>query len=242
MFSRREIPEFTSTLTKWEAFGAIIYMPVHLGLLPLVMSSLLLQGVVDSANANFICYAVGAAYMLLVLGRFLRREFDPLCDAPFRVAGEIASGYLLMLCFNLCVNMLLGLISGAGLETPLDNPNNQAVFDLAGENFGMVSAMTIFLAPIVEELMFRGGVFGVLRRYNRAAAYVASMLLFSVYHVWSYAMYEPSAWIYVIQYLPISWLLCRCYERCNTIWASIFLHMLINGISMQALQMLGEML
>ena len=71
---------------------------------------------------------------------------------------------------------------------------------------------------------------------------MASMLLFSVYHVWSYAMYEPSAWIYVIQYLPISWLLCRCYERCNTIWASIFLHMLINGISMQALQMLGEML
>ncbi len=242
MFPTRKIPEFTSHPTKWEAFAAIIYMPVHLGLLPLIMRILLLQGHVDSVNANFICYAVGTAYMLLTLGRFLRREFDPLCSAPFNVASEIALSYLLMLCFNMGVNLILGALSGAGLEAALDNPNNQAVFALADENFGKISAMTIFLAPIVEELMFRGGVFGVLRRYNRRAAYIASMLLFSVYHVWSYAIHEPAAWIYVIQYLPISWLLCRCYERCNTIWASIFLHMLINGISMQALQMLGEML
>lgn len=242
MFSKREIPNFTSSLTKWEAFAAIIYMPVHLGLLPLILSSLLLQGVLNSVNANFLCYAVGTVYMLLALGRFLRREFDPLCDAPLKVASEIAVSYLLMMCFNMCVNLFLGALSGAGFEAVLDNPNNQAVFAMADESFGVVSAMTIFLAPIVEELMFRGGVFGVLRRYNRIAAYAASMILFSVYHVWSYAMHQPAAWIYVIQYLPISWLLCRCYERCKTIWASIFLHMLINGISMQALQMLGEML
>ena len=150
MFSKREIPNFTSSLTKWEAFSAIIYMPVHLGLLPLILSSLLLQGVLNSVNANFLCYAVGTVYMLLALGRFLRREFDPLCDAPLKVASEIAVSYLLMMCFNMCVNLFLGALSGAGFEAALDNPNNQAVFAMADESFGVVSAMTIFLAPIVD--------------------------------------------------------------------------------------------
>lgn len=242
MFLKRQIPEFTSRLTNWESFAALVYLPVHLGLLPLVMGILLAAGRIDSTDANLVCYCIGAVYMLLTLGRFLRRDFDPLWEGPLFVAREIAACYIMMLGFNLIVNLLLGLVSGAGMDSVLENPNNQAVYALAEGNFGKISAMTVFMAPIVEELMFRAGIFGFLRRYNRTAAYVASMLLFSVYHVWSYALQEPTAWIYVIQYLPVSWLLCRCYERCNTIWASIFLHMLINSISMQALEMLGQML
>ncbi len=44
------------------------------------------------------------------------------------------------------------------------------------------------------------------------------MILFSVYHIWAYAISDASYWIYVIQYLPVAFLLCRCYERCNSIW------------------------
>ena len=241
MFPKAKAVEFTSRTTRWETVAAIGYLPIHLGLMPLIAQVLLIKGLVDVSMANFVCYAVGALFMLLCLGRFLRRDFDPLCDRLLGCALEIVSCYFLMMCFNLIVNLLLGFLSGADLAA-LENPNNQAVFSMADESFGMISAMTIFLAPIVEECMFRAGVFGALRRYNRTAAYIASMLLFSVYHVWSYAIYEPSAWIFVLQYLPVSWLLCRCYERCNSIWGSIFLHMLINGISMQAMQMLGELM
>jgi len=46
----------------------------------------------------------------------------------------------------------------------------------------------------------------------------------------------------IFQYLPISYLLCRIYERTSSIWASIFLHMLINGVSIKALTMLEELL
>ena len=40
----------------------------------------------------------------------------------------------------------------------------------------------------------------------------------------------------------MTYLLCRCYERSNSIWGSIMLHMLINFISLRALTMLQEML
>ena len=45
-----------------------------------------------------------------------------------------------------------------------------------------------------------------------------------------------------IQYIPVSFLLCRVYERTNTIWSSIFFHMLVNWVSMNALKMLEALL
>ena len=69
-----------------------------------------------------------------------------------------------------------------------------------------------------------------------------SMLLFALYHVWAYALESPVYLLYILQYLPISYLLCRCYERTDSIWSSIFLHMLVNAVSIRALRILEELL
>ena len=84
-----------------------------------------------------------------------------------------------------------------------------------------------------------GAVFGGLRPYGRTLAYAVSMLLFSVYHVWGYALQDPVYWIYLLQYLPVSWLLCRCYERCDSIWGSILFHALVNAVSVRVLTALA---
>ena len=115
------------------------------------------------------------------------------------------------------------------------NPNNAAISGMAMDNYGPVAAMAVYMAPIVEELMFRAGIFGQLRKHNRILAYVLSVLCFSVYHVWGFALEEPIYWIYVLQYIPVSYLLCRCYESTDSIWTSIFFHMLVNGVSMKML-------
>lgn len=224
---------FTSRMTKPETAAALLYLPIHIILLPAIANSILENGVAEAARLNLYIYLIGLAYMLILLGRFLRREFDPLCDRFLRCVIEVLTCYCLMLCLNLAAAAVLTAFGGA-----LENPNNEAIIEMADVEFGKISAIAIFLAPIVEELMFRGGIFGFMRRYSRAAAYISSMLLFSLYHVWGYALGNPMYWIYIVQYLPVSYLLCRCYERSNTLWASIFLHMLINGISIRALSML----
>jgi len=117
-----------------------------------------------------------------------------------------------------------------------------AVMEMAGVEYGKTAALAIFLAPLVEEPVFRGAVFGGLYRYGRPLAYGASMLLFSLYHVWGYALQDPVYWVYLLQYLPVSWLLCRCYERCNSIWGSIFFHMTVNAVSISALNALSVLL
>ena len=90
--------------------------------------------------------------------------------------------------------------------------------------------------------MFRAGIFGTLRRYSRWGAYLVATLAFSLYHVWSYALVDPVYWLYFIQYVPVSLLLCRVYERTNSIWGSIFFHMLVNYIAMNALKVLETLL
>ena len=235
---RRKPPEFTSRLSRGETLAALLYLPVHIFLLPLVLVPSAAYLGLDATDLNLILYAVGTVYMLLLLFKFLRRDFDPLWEQPGHCVLEIITNYALMYLANLAVTGIFLLLPWFGQE----NPNNSAVMEMAGQSWGKMSAMAVFLAPIVEECMFRAGIFGTLRRYNRWAAYGVATLAFSLYHVYGYAVTDSTYWLYFIQYIPVSILLCRVYERTNTLWSSIFFHMLVNWVSMNALKMLEELL
>ena len=71
---------FTSRQTHGETIAALLYLPLHVWLLPLLLSSLPEAGGLSVLAINMIVYVTGVLYMLLLLGRFLRRDFDPLCD------------------------------------------------------------------------------------------------------------------------------------------------------------------
>lgn len=235
MQEKNRVP-FTSSMSRWERAAALGYIPVHVYLLPKLLSVVFAGKELNALTANVICYAAATLILFFCLRRFFRREFDAMCDYGHGVLLEVAKSYGVLLLCNMAIGIIL-IIVGQN-----DNPNNAAVFSLAGEDLGKTTAVAVFMAPIAEEAMFRGGVFGLLRRYNRAAAYIGSMLLFSFYHIWSYAISDPAAWLYLLQYLPASFLLARIYEKTNTMWASIFLHMTVNGVSMMAISALGKLL
>ncbi len=237
MNGQTSAPEsFHSHMGRGETAAVLLYLPVHIFLLPTLLFSLPQTAGLPEPTLNLISYAAAFFYMLLAAGRFLRRDFDPLWEHPFYCALQVVIAYGMMLAFNMLLSSLLVLI------LPSENPNNAAVLDMAGLEYGKTAAMAIFLAPVTEELIFRGAVFGGLRRFGRPLAYAVSMLLFALYHVWSFALENPVNWLYLLQYLPVSWLLCRCYERCDSIWGSIFLHMLINFVSLRTLMALSEYL
>ncbi len=232
---KRERPAFTSSQSSLERILALCWLPVHLFVLPRLIWHF--YPTLETSWLNIAVYGTGAVYMLLTQFRFLRRDFDPLCDRPGYMLVEILVSYGAMLLFNMAVSGILLLIVDG-----FDNPNNAAVVDMAQTSGGPVAALAVFLAPIVEELMFRAGLFGGLRRFGRLPAYLICMLLFSLYHVWGFALSDPAAWIYALQYLPVTYLLCRIYERTNSIWGSILLHMVINYIALNALTMLEKLL
>ena len=240
---KKEIREFTSTMTARERIFSLIWFPMHLFLIPRLAMRLLDRGILSDSQANLLVYGIGAVYILLTCFGFLRRDFDPLCDEPLYCIAQIALCYCMMMAFNLCASGILsGIETLVGHSREVSNLNNEAILNLAKTDLSSITAMAVFLAPLTEEVLFRGAVFGGIRKKNRIAAYAVSMLLFAVYHIWGYAMDDPSYWLYMLQYLPAAFLLCRCYERTNSIWCSIFFHMLVNHISMKMLMLLEELL
>lgn len=228
--------EFTSCQSRLERILSLVYLPLHIVLMPSLMLAVLKLSGLPEALLNFVTYALGAAILVIVNRHFLRRDFDRLCDRPGYVILQVIICYGAMLFLNLAVNSVLMLFLG---EAVAENPNNNEVITVAGESMGSMKAAAVFLAPVLEELIFRAGIFGGLRSRSRVTAYIVSMLLFSLYHVLAYAVEEPIYFVYMLQYLPASFLLCRCYEHTDTIWGSIFLHMFINGMSFAALQTAG---
>ncbi len=79
------------------------------------------------------------------------------------------------------------------------------------------------IAPISEELIFRGYIFGVLRRYaGRWWAMVISASVFAAIHA-----HIPSlAGLFVLAVA-----LTLVYEGAGSLWASILMHALFNGIT-----------
>ena len=113
---------FSSTMTARERIAALAYIPVHVYLLPRLLGALPFLRAQDSATINVIYYAVGAAYMLVLLWRFWRREFDALCDYGPAVLLEVLKAYGTLLLCNMAVN--LALLAFRYTE----NPNNAAIF------------------------------------------------------------------------------------------------------------------
>ena len=223
---------FEELMTRREALAAAIYLPVHAVLLPLLLTYLAVLGVISpGVTMNVAWYIIGVGFTLILLGKYLRRSFDALLDRPgqslLALVSGLATDYLLSWAFAL-VLLLFGMTAGS-------TANNDAVAELASEGANRMFAVAVLLAPMVEEPLFRGLLFGTVRRRGRLAAYAVSVLLFCFYHVWQYVLLDWRYLLQMINYIPVSVALCYSYEKSGTIWVPIAFHMLVNAISMSAL-------
>ena len=213
-----------------------IYLFIHVIALPLLIRMYdKAAGGVNPANANLVYYAFGVAFVAAVMLRYLRREFDALMDRLGWCIITALLALLVMYALNTAATLVLML-----LEEVLNNPNNDMVAQLAREDFGAIKALSVFIAPIVEEVLFRGVLFGSLRERSRGWAYVVSVAAFGLYHVWQSAL-AAGDWtmlLYAVQYVPISVVLAWCYERSGSLWTGIFYHMGYNAISFTLLTMM----
>ena len=82
-------------------------------------------------------------------------------------AGVIISSSLSL--YYAPVMLVPGLVMGA-LGLTGDNLNQEAISDMLSQDRGMIIAMTVFLAPLAEETLFRGGLFCGLYRRGRVLA------------------------------------------------------------------------
>ena len=239
MIRKIDIP-FENQMTGTQTVLGWLYLAVHVAALPLLLRLLLRfsPDPIDEATLNLIYYCVGIVFCLTVMLRFLRLGFDRLVENLRLCILTMALALMIDYALSGIAALVLLLIDGA-----VENPNNDAIMELAAENSGTVKAIAIFLAPIVEEILFRGVIFGSIRTRSRLWAYVASVTAFSVYHVWSYAVGggNPALLLYALQYVPVSIVLAWAYERSGSIWTNIFFHMGFNALSFYVLNVVDKL-
>lgn len=111
-------------------------------------------------------------------------------------------------------------------EQQLGFDDPQGIMELA-----MTAVSLVVLPPLVEELVFRGFIYGGLRRALPFfwAALITS-LLFAAGHL-ELGMGTPILWIAGIDTFCLSLVMCFVREKTGSIWPTILMHFIKNGIA-----------
>ncbi len=225
---------FSHPMNKVEAIVGWVYVFVHMFAMSYILVGLnkslfpAMGFTLTGAWLNLLYYAVGFFFLMGFLFHFWRESFADMCGRFWDTVVAVLVGFVAYIALSSLVNFLLTFFL-----TDLVNPNSAAVNTVTRLNPNKMLVIGVLLAPVVEETLFRGVVFGTLRRKNAVLAYAVSTVLFAVYHLWSYFLdgFAPVTLLYLLQYLPAGLVLGWCYEHAGTMWAPVFLHMVINYVS-----------
>ncbi len=225
--------ELTVKLNPSEASWGSRYLLFETLILPQLLAfGVLLLGVeISGAWFNLLYYAINFTATLWIFRRFLLESLRS--AKPGRIvdnaAGLLVVYYLASFAINYCI---------AVAQPDFFNVNDSAIAEEAKNNFLVTALGTIFLVPFAEELLFRGVLFGMLRRKSIVLAYALSAFLFALIHVMGYVGSYPigTLLLCLLQYVPGGLCLAAAYERSDSIFCPILMHMVINTIGILAMR------
>lgn len=226
------ITGFLNTMPTPQRRVGYIYLPFHIIILPLFINMLAtyLPGGLGDTTANIVYYGLGFALCLVCMWKYLRLAFDLLLDNMVtNIMAMLFGGVSYLLLSYLASGVMFAIFGDAQLAS-----NNETISALSSESSREVLALAVFIAPIVEEILFRGVIFGALAQKHRRLAFLVSIALFAFYNVWQLALttMDWTMFVYMIMSIPMGYAMAWVYEKTNCIWVPIFLHMLINMLSM----------
>lgn len=189
----------------------------------------------DGTTSQFAIIFLAETFVVLCLWLLLRKR-----KLPFRQLGfgrPVAKDFWLpVLTAGVYLAALLIVVALLQQFVPgLDVAQEQDIgFDGAT---GFVPLLLVFLAlvvcaPVAEEILFRGFLFGSLRhRSSFVAATVGTSVLFGAAHLMGGEQGASLLWIAGIDTLLLSFALCYLREKTGRLWAPIMLHAMKNGLA-----------
>lgn len=134
--------------------------------------------------------------------------------------GLAPIGYIVHLVLATALTSLMSLFTWFNATETQDT--GFSYFITGGDRFVAMIAL-VFIAPIAEEILMRGWLYGKLRTKLKAPlAILLVSLVFALLH---------GQWNVGVTVFSLSLVLCTLREITGTIWSGIILHMLSNGIA-----------
>lgn len=210
-------------------FGALMVRELNITL-PFALNETVLQTVV-----SVLVYAVAIALAVAVPWFALKQKLtwrDVGLEQTLPRWRDIALAPLAFIVSMIATAVVMGvaasLLPGVDLET-----EQQVGFENLTERYEMLLAFftLVVLAPICEELLFRGYFYGRVRRYYNALWTIAlTSVVFGLMHVYA-GPGMPLQWNVMIGTTVLAIFIGLLREYTGSIWAGILLHMIKNAVA-----------
>ena len=214
-------------------FG-IAYLLFQMLVLPtlLILVCFLLNIFLDDSRLNLLYYTVN---FLVLAGTFWRFLWDSLRHALKNISAVLIPAAVFFFIYRFSSTLVdLGIYC---LFPDFFNVNDANIATMAQDQLPLWAIATIVLVPPVEELLFRGALFGGFFHHNKILAWILSVLGFAVIHTVGYI--GQYSWdmllICTVQYLPAGICLAAAYRKSGNIFTPILIHAAINSIAMLSL-------
>ncbi len=224
----------TGYMTAGEQIAGTVLFVIYLLVLPFVLDPLfrwmerLLAAGISQPVRNAIYYYGLLLATVIIFHRFLAVTSSRLGDHPGDAVKGTFGGLVVLYGLNELASRLAGVFFQSGV-----NLNDAAVTAQVHDAPQTMRIILIFVAPLIEEVLFRGLVFGNLKDHNRWGAYLFSAGLYALFPVWRFvaADWSGAALAVAVQYLIPGLVLAGAYEYAGTLWTSFAVHALANALA-----------
>lgn len=141
--------------------------------------------------------------------------------------AEMVKTISYMILFYIPISLIIKLIVG-------ETSTNQNT--LQGLPIVFMIIVGVFIAPLCEELMFRGFLRKVFK--NETVFIIISSIVFGIIHC-MYAETNLLLYLYVVPYAIIGAGLAKVYAKTDNLWTNIFMHMGWNAIAFASMVLIG---
>lgn len=189
----------------------------------------------DSLAAKLSFIAINAVLVLLAIRFFLKLNKAKFSDIGLGRFNFGYLGYSLAGFFVYFVSLIPVVMIASALIPSLNVDQEQelgfdAIGSYSGVELGLIALLLVVITPIIEEVVFRGLLHGSLKKIMKVwLAAIATSFLFAIGHLT--ASSEGPLYIAAIDTFVLSLVLVYLREKTGSLWASIGLHAIKNGIA-----------
>lgn len=215
-----------------ESVRGWVFFFLYLVVFPILMGAI--QRSMDRelpvAEANVIYYLLCATAILLVFWSYLKDSFSRLLDHLPENLLALVTGFIGLVALQAAISLI---------PFPVSNPNTYSYPLEYLLSPRATIAVVVVLIPFVEEVLFRGLLFGSLRSYSRVLAWIVSVTFYCIYCVWQFTFssggFDPRYLLLAFQYLPAALAFHWACDKGGSVWSSVLLHIAASACSLYAL-------
>lgn len=221
-------------LSSYEKIAGALLFLLYLIIMPRVATAFfgLLEGAFSTSFSATTCsaiYYIGfLIFAIIVFHRFLGYTSEQLTANIGHNLQMMVMALVLFYGMNQVFYELMELFGKS-----YSNLSHDLVFSQVDAPEPLGWLIVVLVVPFVEEVLFRGWIFGLLKGKNHFLAYALSIGLYVLMTAWAFCsnavQYQDFSLFFPLLQVGISaWVFAWAYDRTGTLWASIVVHALIN--------------